>query len=329
MRTFWKIFLVSFISFFIAFFLGSYTYVRESKHRMNSKIVKVEDEDKDKDDEKSHRPLKRVKRYTSLAEAFEKSDRVNIAILGMEESRSDTIMVASFSPSTKKVDVIFIPRDTYIHRRGYDGAEQRKINSIYAEHGVAGVKKAISHVLGKAPIHHSVIVDYEGVIKIIDSIGGVEIMVPFDMRYSDPTSRPPLDIDIKKGKQTLDGKNSLDFLRYRRGNGNNIGYADGDLGRIRAQQQFLASFVGKIFSYRLPIVIKNSFNYVKTDITLREALSYGKDAVGMKKDNFSFFTLPGEAEFRRYEGKLLSYYVHNPEEVQKILSDIYAIKKPL
>ncbi|NLJ77902.1 MAG: LytR family transcriptional regulator [Tissierellia bacterium] len=327
MRTFWKIFLLSFISFFIAFFLGSQTYIRESKQEMDSRIIEINDENSGKGNSKETKHSKKNGPYTSLSEAFKKSDRINAVVLGMEESRSDTIMVASFSPSTKKVDVISIPRDTYIHRRGYDKAEQRKFNSIYAVHGMGGVKKAVSHILHKAPIHHTIIMDYKGMISIIDAIGGVDIMVPFDMKYRDPTSVPPLNIDIKKGKQTLYGKDALDFLRYRRGNGKDIGYMDGDLGRIRAQQQFLSSFAQKSFSYRLPIVIKNGFNHVKTDIPLKKALAYGREAMGVKGDDFSFLTLPGKPEFRKFNGKLLSYYVYDPEEVEKLLHNIYNIKK--
>ena len=108
----------------------------------------------------------------------------------------------------------------------------------------------------------------KGVENIIDSIGGVEVMVPFNMKYEDPTANPPLNIDIKEGKQVLDGEKSLEFLRYRKGNNNKEGYIDGDLGRIKAQQQFLKSFVDKALSYRLPVVIKKGFDYVKTDIKL-------------------------------------------------------------
>ena len=51
----------------------------------------------------------------------------------MEDIRTDTIIFASFDPDTKKVNVISIPRDTYIHRKGYNIGEQRKINAIYGE----------------------------------------------------------------------------------------------------------------------------------------------------------------------------------------------------
>ena len=74
-----------------------------------------------------------------------------------------------------------IPRDTYIHRRGYNTAEQRKSNSIYGDHGVTGVKKTVSYILeDSVPIHHYVMLDYEGCRKNCRWIrSGVEVNVPF------------------------------------------------------------------------------------------------------------------------------------------------------
>ncbi len=37
-------------------------------------------------------------------------------------------------------------------------------------------------------------------------------MIPFNMKYEDPTANPPLKIDIKEGKQVLNGEKSLEFL---------------------------------------------------------------------------------------------------------------------
>lgn len=325
MKTFWKVFIVSFIFFFIAIFLGSYSYLKLNNHRIYSNINDLRYQG---GKAKGKEEVVEKKNYSSLVEAFKDSNRLNIILLGMEDIRTDTIIFTSFDSQTKKVDVISIPRDTYVHRKGYDFAEQRKINAIYGDHGIEGVKKAVSYVLEGAPIHHYIMMDYEGVANIIDSIGGVEVMVPFHMKYKDPTSKPPLNIDIKEGKQVLNGKKSIEFLRYRKGNNGKGGYIDGDLGRIKAQQEFLKSFIDKALSYRLPIVIKKSFDYIKTDIKLMEGLSYSKDAIGVKSKDFSFITLPGQGELKRFNGKLLSYFIYDPFETKKLLENIYNIKSP-
>ncbi len=61
-----------------------------------------------------------------------------------------------------------------------------------------------------------------------------------DMKYSDPVADPPLYINLKKGQQVLyGGDEALQFLRFRKG------YANQDLGRIEAQQQFMKSAIEK------------------------------------------------------------------------------------
>lgn len=326
MKRFWSAFIVSSILFFIAIYLGScffiklnnppaYPYVSEGEYEKSRAI-------------KDHKSADTKEKFTSLKEAIEKSDRLNLVILGMEDIRTDVIIFVSVDLNNKVVNGISIPRDTYIHRKGFDGAEQRKINAIYGDHGIRGIKKALSHILEGAPIHHYVMVDYEGVVNMVDAIGGVEVVVPFTMRYTDPTADPPLNIYIEEGKQTLNGEKALDFLRYRKGNNSKEGYIDGDLGRIKAQQQFIQSFVKKALSYRLPIVVKKGFECVKTDIRLSDALSYATKAIGIKYEDFTIVTLPGSGEFKSFGGKLLSYFIYDPFKTKELLEDIYNVKNP-
>lgn len=338
MKTFWKVFIMSFVFFALITLLGSYSYIRteDRGEDLGSSIIKGIAEDEEigsKEEFKEEHPndipeSKEEESFTSLEEAFNNSKRVNAVLVGMEDVRTDTIIFASFDPDRKKVNVFSVPRDTYIHRRGYDLAEQRKINAIYESHGIEGVKKAVSYLFQGVPIHFYVEMDYEGVKKIVDSIGGVEVVVPFHMKYDDPTADPPLHINLKAGRQVLDGEKALQFIRYRKGNTKKQGYIDGDLGRIKAQQEFIKAFMDKAISYRLPVVIKNGYPYIKTDISLFEALYYGGKALGLSGDDIDFEILPGRAEFRRYGGTLLSYYIHNPKATKRILENIYNVKTP-
>lgn len=335
MNFFWKVFAVSFVFFFVAIFLGSYSYIKINEENLSSNIsggFSIGNQEEQEGQEEAEKMVeenlsKENKTYQSLAEAFKDSDRINVVLLGMEDVRTDTIIFVSFDPEEKEANMISVPRDTYIHRRGYDLAEQRKINAVYGDHCIKGVKKTVSYIFKEAPIHHYVMVDYEGVEKVIDSIGGVEVVVPFNMKYDDPSSDPPLHIDIREGRQTLNGENALKFLRYRKGN-NDVGYVDGDLGRIKAQQEFIKSFIDKSLSYRLPTVIRNGYDHIETDISLFKALNYARKLLKIELESINFDTLPGKAEFRRYSGRLLSYFIFNNEETQRLLEDIYNVKTP-
>ncbi|NLK44574.1 MAG: LytR family transcriptional regulator [Tissierellia bacterium] len=330
MKTFIKVFFVSFLFFILSFSIGSYSYLKERSLSLENNIVESrEEEKKDLKDTilaKLESKPKEPKSFPNLEEAMEKSNRINFLIMGLDDVRTDTIIFASFCPDSKKVNLINIPRDTYIHRKGYNAAEQRKINSIYEDHGALGLKKAVSHILDNVPIHHIVTLNYEGVEKIVDALGGVEINVPFHMKYKDPYSKPPLNIDIPPGNQILNGKTSLEFLRYRKGNNNKGGYADGDLGRIKAQQEFLKSFIGKA-SENLITTVTKGFNHVKTDMNLLTTISYGRKALGMTSDDVEMKILPGKAEFKRIGKKVLSYYIYNKNEIRKVLEEIYNVKK--
>ena len=329
MRTFTKVFIVSFFCFFVALYIGAVSYLRTNDIDINENLgfgfYEKEDLTKVILNKLETKP-KEEKIFSTMADALENSSRVNFLIMGMEGVRTDSLLLASFNRDTKKIDIISIPRDTYVHRKGYNAGDLRKINAVYYSHGVEGIKKTVSYILDDIPIHHYIMVDYEAVEELVDIAGGVEVDVPFDMKYSDPTAKPPLEIDIKKGHQILDGKNALNYMRWRKSNNNKKGYIDGDIGRIKAQQQLLTSLADKS-SNNIIQIITRGFKYIKTDMGLFDLMSYGRSAIGIKKDDIKFITLPGKSDIRSINKQVYSYYVYNQNDITKILEEIYNVKK--
>ncbi|MFA5524739.1 MAG: LCP family protein [Tissierellales bacterium] len=323
MKYFLKVFSIAFICFLLAVGAGIYTY---------SKIYVPSEEDPSISDEKDPTKGDKVndigeeKPKDPLQIAIEKSKRVNILLMGMEGPRSDTMIFASYDPKEKRVDMISIPRDTYYHTNGYDIAELRKINAVYGRSKAEGSKRAVEEILGQVPVQHYVTIDYKGVAKVVDSIGGVEVNVPFHMDYYDPHDKPPLRIDISKGKKTLKGEQAVKFLRYRHNTDMTVGYPDGDLGRIKAQQQFLKSAIKKSLSLKIFNVVNTAFDYVKTDVKLSDALSYAVGLAGFDVENMTMITLPGGEEKRAYGNQRLSYYIHDPVLVREYMMEIYDVE---
>lgn len=328
MRTFIKVFIVSILFFIVAIYLGAFSYVKGNNVKLENnvgfgfydstdikKVVLSKLESKPKEEEI----------YSSLEEAMKKSSRVNFLILGMEDVRTDTILLASFNKNTKKMNVLSIPRDTYVHRKNYNSGDARKINSVFYSHGIEGVKKTVSYVLEDIPIHHYVMVDYMAVEEIVNLVDGVEVEVPFHMKYKDPYANPPLNIDIKEGKQILDGKTALEFIRWRKNN-RNKGYIDGDLGRIKSQQQLLKSLAGKVNENLLSVIMK-AFKFIETDMGVLDGISYGRTAIGIKENDIAITTIPGKADMRTINKKVYSYFIHNSKEVRKVLEEMYNVKK--
>ncbi len=246
---------------------------------------------------------------------------INVLFMGIDDARSDFMMIARYNKEDDKVAMISIPRDTRVEisNHGYD-----KINSAVAKKGgIPLAMDTVSKLLG-IPIHYYVELSFKGMENIIDIIGGVEINVARDMYYPDPTQ--DLYINIKKGKQILNGKDSVDFVRYR------SGYIDQDLGRIQAQQYFIKEFIKTITS---PKMIPKAFNilqamsqYVKTNMDEKEIAYYALKLKDLKMNNIKMYTLPGEA---LYINKI-SYYVYDEQKLREMsveIEELLGIQKSL
>jgi anionic cell wall polymer biosynthesis LytR-Cps2A-Psr (LCP) family protein len=116
--------------------------------------------------------------------------------------------------------------------------------------------------------------------------------IPFHMRYRDPLDTPPLFVDIEPGYQVLDGKKSVEFLRFRRGSPGYRGYPDGDLGRIKAQQEFVKSAAKKSLSLDLPKIVQLAFENIQSDISIKAALYLGSKAIGIESENIRTYQIP-------------------------------------
>ena len=160
-------------------------------------------------------------------------------------------------------------------------------------------------------------VDYKIVKEYVDLIGCVEVDVPQDMHYEDPTADPPLYIDIKKGKQVLDGDKSLQFLRFRKG------YKDQDIGRIRAQQQFIQATMKQSLKpgniIKLPQIISTYYKYVDTNIPLDQIMVYAAKAKDFSSENMEMATIPGEP--KTING--VSYWIPYKEETVELVRNMF------
>jgi len=250
---------------------------------------------------------------TELGRVAKKSKRINVLVVGLENSRTDTIIVASYDTEGKVADLISIPRDTY-YPRDNDRPDSKKINALYAAEGIEGLANVVQEIVG-IPIDKHVVFDYAGVISCIDIMDGVEVNVPFHMQYSDPYDDPPLKIDIPEGTQILNGEESLKFLRFRKG------YANQDLGRIEAQQQFIKSAAKKVLSTKLPSILKEAYSNVQTNFSLNELLNLAGKVVGFSTDNINLTILPGMET--PLEG--LSFYIPNKDEIKNVVYKMYGM----
>ena len=98
-------------------------------------------------------------------------------------------------------------------------------------------------------------------------------------------------INIKKGKQILDGERAKQFIRYR------TGYLRGDLGRLDAQKMFISAFIKRIAEKNDVLTLANLSSIIlpeiESDLSHKDCLEIIKSVGIPEASNIRFMTLPG------------------------------------
>lgn len=242
-------------------------------------------------------------------------DPLNILILGSDKrmkevARSDTIILLRIFPKERKAVLLSIPRDYRVRIPGYG---KRKLNSAYAFGGPKLTIETVQEYTG-LPINHYLEVNFEGFVKLVDELGGIDIFIEKELEEH----RESFKVSLKPGWHHLDGKTALLFVRFRHD-------AEGDFGRMRRQQQFFKAIMDnsvKITNiFKIPKLADIARDYLITDLSGTEMISLAWLLKGMPKDNLITRTLPGDNDM--ING--VSYIVPDEDKVRLVLD---AVKRP-
>lgn len=243
---------------------------------------------------------------------------VNLLVLGLdnEKVRTDVILLFNYEPKRSKLNIMSIARDTRVLERGHF----TKINALYSVGGERLLAEEISSMTG-LPLHYYLTLDFEGFRKIVDTLGGVEFYVPFRMRYDDPDQ--DLHINLYKGLQHLDGDAAEQLVRYRKGNREGQGYIDGDIGRIRMQQDFMRSMLKQKLNLKYLNRVDDIFGllgeYMRTNIGLADVAEYMESLGRVNADEVRTFTLPGDSAVRSG----VWYFIHDKKGTKEMINDYF------
>jgi len=207
---------------------------------------------------------------------------------GWESWRTDSIMIVAIDPKTEQVGIISIPRDLYVDIPGYG---KERINSVdyigekkkYPGGGPALAARVISDTLG-IPILHHVRIQMEGLVRLVDALGGVDVTLDCPLYERTPEESAPkgyIEWSLPAGTVHLNGDAAKKFATYR--------YVTTDFGRTQRQQQLIwairnRALQGNIIA-RLPELWKAMSDVFTTDLSLVDAIKLANVGSKLKPSN--------------------------------------------
>ncbi|MFR1504379.1 MAG: LCP family protein [Opitutales bacterium] len=250
----------------------------------------------------------------------------NILIVGVDSNgknadpfkgtRSDTMILVNLDPAGHSINAISIPRDSKVYLANDFGVQ--KINAAHALGGIDLTIKTVEDTLG-IKVNKYVVVNNDGVKKLVDALGGVPVYIEKDMYYNDYSGG--LHINLSKGLHVLNGEQVEGYLRFRKD-------GLGDIGRTSRQQWFVKAVLEKLQSPsvipKIPEVLNIASTYVKTNLSLYEMSHIAAALRNINMSDVEFATLPGAPSKKGY----ISYWILDPEKTQEVIDRMVYRDKP-
>lgn len=258
-------------------------------------------------------------------ETLKNLDKLQVLILGESTGMSDTIMVASYDPKTQEAALLSIPRDTFIGDNRSSAKYYHKINALY-NYGETPEKtlEAVNEITG-LDIKYYILVDTEALIKLVDTIGGLDFDVPIDMNYDDPTQN--LHIHLTAGYQKLTGAQVEQLARFRHNNDGTTYdydiYGGEDHGRTTTQRNIVLSIAKQTIKLKNVTEIGNIIDifkdYVKTNMDLDSIKDYLPYVFDMNMENVKTAQIPGEDDVENG----IWFFFYDKEGTKELVNELF------
>jgi LCP family protein required for cell wall assembly len=225
---------------------------------------------------------------------------LNYLVLGTDSrnsdstgARSDTILLVHVSKGLRSAFIVSIPRDSYVNvpaGKGWNGG-LNKINSAYAFGGPALAAKAIYN-LTKIPLDGAVVINFAGVVNMVNAVGGVHVCVPYDVPNFFTADFPQYNAGWKKGCHDMMGEEAEVFMRQRHD------VPGGDFGRMKSQQLVMKAIATKATSSGVitnPVRLDSLLSTVAKSLTIDKSMNLRDLAFSLKgisPDDLTFATAP-------------------------------------
>lgn len=241
-----------------------------------------------------------------------------------QQTRSDTNLILIVNPVANHIDMVSLPRDGFIPNTALNNANDKLTHT-----GMYGIDTSVKTIqqFFDIPIDYYARVSFNSLIQIVDTIGGIDVDVEIDFCEQDENRSFDKEdlICLKKGKQTLNGKQALAYSRHRK----TLGYDNA--GRERAQQRIIKAIINKLISPSALSYVNELLeiapNYVITDMPSNQITSFvSSELDSIKPWTISSITSDTGVYDTRYvasismsEGKK-DVYLFDQDEVQAVVN---------
>lgn len=258
---------------------------------------------------------------------------INVAVLGSDQRpdwtvwHTDVVQVVSIQPLIPAVTVLSIPRDLYVY---VPGLWMTRINCAdmygdlygYPGGGPALFRQTMVYNLG-IPIHHYVRTDFDGLIGIVNALGGVEIPVHCRLKdhwpYPDENGEYPIKV-LEPGIHRMDGETALWYARSRK--------TSSVFARERRQQQVLQALWRKARSLdllaRTPQLWEQFRDTLVTDVEFGDMVMLTGIAFRLDEQNVRFRNIGYQQVTPWTTPRGASVFLPNWEEIEPVVSEALA-----
>ena len=261
----------------------------------------------------------------ALVEA-EKGQPFYVLVIGSDEwedygARSDAMVLVRVDLSSPTITMVSVPRDTPYQIDG----RTVKLNEVFSEQGEAACIEAVSKMTGVG-ISHFAKVGFDQLEEVVDSLGGVEVDVPYAFDYQVYTHDRPV-VHVDAGKQVLTGEQAVALARMRTAYSYN-GITQ-DAIRQANVRALMIGILKQVLSkpvIELPGQIQSIASMVETDIPLTDLVSWATSIAGAGSVTVYSCTGPTEGDLDTETGLWLTEEA--PEQWAKIMAEVDAGRDP-
>jgi len=270
-----------------------------------------------------------------------KQDRMNILLFGIggeshpqHDDLADSILLVSLKPSTKQAAIVSVPRDLWVHIKGYGTHRLNYAHKVGDQGGYPGegpglLSDTVAGVFNQ-PVHAYIRIDFAAFVKLIDNLGGIDVYCQHG--FYDYLFRR----GFPQGWQHLDGRRALEYARFRYV----IGPEGDNYSRELRQQQIINAIreklqrMGPAQTISLLRAATTLSSATKTNLTTAQMVSLYRTFHEIKPDEIRHISLkpltePFEATRLGEAGEAVRTRRGGFEDLQRVESSIFSSKRQI